>query len=248
MKIPEKTAPILFALLIIAAFLIGRYQGQLEMYRAGGVKTENAGSGSQANVQGAQQAQGQADQQPVSQLSEEQWSKLTGKWAASKGDENAPVTIVEFTDFQCPYCTRYIVDTHSQIDDEYISKGKVRFLIRDLPLPFHTNSSKASQAARCAGDEGKYWEMHDLIFDKQSDWSTGDPTEKMITYASDIGISGNNFSDCLKNEKYKAAVEEDLAMAQELGVSGTPGFFINGKLLIGAQPFSAFQQVIDEQL
>lgn len=249
MKIPDKTIPFIFLLLLVGAFLLGRYQGQLEIFRGGSGsqqgsdQTGNQAGGGQPGTQGtAQQPQATAN------LDAQQWQGVIDAAIGLKGSESAPVTIVEFTDYQCPYCATYISDTYPKIEEEYIDTGKVRYMVRDFPLPFHGNAHQAAQAARCAGDQGEYLAMHDVLFGKQSEWSSGDVEEIFTGYASDIGLNSSSFSDCLSSEKHKSVVDSDLAAAQQLGVGGTPGFYINGKLLVGAQPFTSFQQAIDAEL
>lgn len=250
MKIPQKTIPLLIILLLVASFLLGRFQGQVELLRQG--KTGETLS-AQTGTGGGQNPQAPAQQPPPGGteevvLSDEQWKSVASEPAAEKGSRDAKVTIVEFSDYQCPFCARYISETFPQINEEYIDTGKVRYMLRDLPLPFHSNANVSAQAARCAGDQGKYWEMHDVLFEKQDEWSSGDPKETFAKYAGDLGLNTSSFSGCLSDEKYKEEVDRDGSLAQGLGVRGTPGFFINGKLLIGAQPFSAFEQVIEAEL
>lgn len=249
MNIPKKTVPFIVVLLLVAAFFFGRYQGQNELLRGGQSVGQTLPAQTGGEIAGQQAGtQGQAPQGQEVVLNEEQWNSVISKVAAEKGSKDAPVTVVEFTDYQCPFCARYFADTMPQVEENYVDTGKVRYLTRDFPLPFHGNAQAAAQAARCAGDQGKYWEMHDALFDNQGEWSDVDPRESFVSYASTLGLDSNSFTDCLDSEKYKEAVEEDLALAQQLGVGGTPGFFINGKLLVGAQPFSAFQQTIDAEL
>lgn len=245
MKLPEKTIPFLVLLLLVVAFLLGRYQGQLELLKGDKTqKQEAAQTGNQGNVVG-QQAQPTMTQV---NLPEEKWKQITEGAAAVNGVESAPVTIVEFSDYQCPYCSRYVDEAYSEIKEKYIANGKVRYMFRDFPLPFHQNAMISALAARCAGDQGKYWEMHDILYEKQSDWSGSDAKDKFVGYASDIGINSEAFTKCLDDEKYKDAIEADLALVQELGVGGTPGFFVNGKLMVGALPFSEFEKAIEAEL
>ena len=121
----------------------------------------------QAPSQGDDQALGQNGQQgqapQAGPISDELWGKILENPAASKGEEGAPVVMVEYSDYQCPYCVKYINESFPQIEKDYIDTGKVRYLFRDLPLPFHANASAAALAARCAGDQGQYWEMHDIL-------------------------------------------------------------------------------------
>jgi|SaaInlStandDraft_4_1057021.scaffolds.fasta_scaffold16076_2 protein-disulfide isomerase len=163
---------------------------------------------------------------------------------AVKGDANAPVTIVEFSDYECPFCGKYVQETYPSIVNEYINTGKVKYVFRDFPLSFHQNAQKASEAAECAGEQGKYWEMHDYLFANQDYLAV----ENLKGYAKDLGLDTAEFNDCLDSGKFADEVEADLLDGQAYGVSGTPAFFINGKLISGALPFAAFKAEIDAAL
>lgn len=162
----------------------------------------------------------------------------------SIGPENASVTIIEFSDFQCPFCTK-AEPVISQILENY--KGKVRFVYRDFPLSFHQYAQKAAEASECADEQGKFWKYHDTLFEKQSEWSS-EGVAKLKEYAADLGLNAEQFNKCLDSGKYASEVQKDFTDGQEAGVSGTPAFFINGKALVGAQPFEAFQQIIEQEL
>jgi len=163
---------------------------------------------------------------------------------AVKGDKNAPVTIVEFSDYECPFCARFYSDTLSQIDAEYIKTGKVKLIVRDFPLSFHQQAQKAAEAAECAGEQGKYFEMHDKLF--ESGVAGGVTSFKQ--YAKDIGLNSGKFDDCLDTGKMASEIQKDFNDGQNAGIQGTPGFIVNGQMISGAQPFSAFKQVIDAEL
>jgi len=159
----------------------------------------------------------------------------------SRGAPTAPVTIVEFEDFQCPFC-RKAQDTLEQVLLKY--KDSVRFVHRDFPLqPLHPTSWKAHEAAHCAEEQGKFWEYRDLLY-KNSPAST----EQLATFASQLGLNPAAFKTCLDTEKFKAAVQKDEDEGDRLGVQGTPAFFINGRPFPGAQPESEFSRVIEEEL
>ncbi len=160
-----------------------------------------------------------------------------------KGSPDAPVTIIEFSDFQCPFCTRFYQNTLPQIQQQYIDTGKVKFVYRDFPLSFHQDAQKAAEAAECAGEQGKYFEMHDKLFDTEALDVTS-----LKQHAVDLGLDTDEFNDCLDNDEMAAEVQKDFQDGQQAGVSGTPAFFINGQLVSGAQPFSVFQQIIDQEL
>jgi protein-disulfide isomerase len=163
---------------------------------------------------------------------------------AVKGDSDAPVTIIEFSDFECPFCTRFYQNTLSQIDEKYIKTGKVKFVYRDFPLNIHANAQKAGEAAECAGEQGKFWEMHDKLFD---DGVSGG-VDSFKQYASDLGLDTTKFNECLDSDKMASEVQKDFSDGSAAGVSGTPAFFINGIFISGAQPFEAFEQVIEAEL
>jgi protein-disulfide isomerase len=165
-----------------------------------------------------------------------------------KGDDDAPVTIVEYSDFQCPYCQRFYSQTLSSIEENYISTGKVRFVYRHFPLSFHQNAQIAAEAAECAGDQDMFWEMHDMIFEKGSADGSGLGRSDLETYAATLGMDAATFSACLDAGTYTDKVANDMAMGASQGVSGTPGFIINGVLVSGAQPYSVFEQVIEAAL
>ena len=166
----------------------------------------------------------------------------------AKGDENAPVTIIEFSDFQCPFCKRFFDDTLPALTQNYISTGKVKFVYRDLPLPFHSNAENAALAAECADDQDKFWEMHDLIFQRQDSWASGDAASLFKGYATELGLDDSAFGSCYDSRKHVSEIQKDLADASASGASGTPTFFINGQRLVGAQPYAAFQQLIEAEL
>lgn len=162
------------------------------------------------------------------------------------GDPDAPVTIVEFTDFQCPFCSRHFAQTFPKIKGNYIDTGVVRYVFKDFPLTtIHPQATLAAEAARCAGDQEAYLEMHHQLFSQQSEWANrNDAMEIFIGYAENLGLDGDTFTDCLETHKHLEAVEADLAEGSELGVNGTPAFFINGYFVSGAQPYQLFEQAI----
>lgn len=167
--------------------------------------------------------------------------------APVKGEANAPATIVEFSDYECPFCGKFYTETLPLIQEQYIKTGKVKLVYKDFPLDFHPSAQKAAEAARCVGeqkgDEG-YWKMHDLLFENQQTLSVANYKK----WARSLGVVGTKFDQCLDEGKYAAAVQADLKYGQKLGVSGTPSFFINGKMVTGSQPFEVFKQVIDAEL
>lgn len=164
-----------------------------------------------------------------------------------KGDSDAPVTIVEFSDYECPFCTRFYQETLGQIEENYIKTGKVKFIYRDFPLSFHANAQKAAEAAEIAGKLGgdeKYYEMHDLLFEK----GVSEGVSSFKQYAREIDLDGDEFDRLLDSGEMRGEVQKDFNDGQRLGVQGTPAFFINGEMVSGAQPYSVFEQVIESEL
>ena len=163
---------------------------------------------------------------------------------AVKGDKNAPVTIVEFSDYECPFCARFYTQTLSQIDEQYIKTGKVNLVYRDYPLGFHQQAQKAAEAAECAGEQGKYFDMHDKLFEE----GVVGGIASYKQFAGQMGLDQGKFDECLDSGAMAEEVQKDLADGSKYGVQGTPAFFVNGKLISGAQPFPAFQQAIEAEL
>jgi protein-disulfide isomerase len=159
----------------------------------------------------------------------------------SRGPDKAPITIVEFSDFECPYCGRG-EEVISEVMRAY--PDKIRLFYRDFPLPMHPNAPKAAEAAHCAGDQGKYWEMHSKLFANQRALEV--PALK--GYAKALGLDAAKFDKCLDSGEKAKLVEEGHKAGTELGVNGTPAFFVNGIMINGAQPFDAFKEVIDGEL
>lgn len=155
-----------------------------------------------------------------------------------KGDPNAPIVVVEFSDFECPFCQRFFNDAYKGLMD-YVERGEVLFVYRHLPLSFHPNAMNAAIAAECAReqDEEKFWEYHDTLFANMQAMSVTD----LKKYAADLGLDTEQFNSCLDSQKYKSQVEADAQYAQSKGLSGTPSFLINGVPLVGAQPLAAFE-------
>jgi protein-disulfide isomerase len=173
------------------------------------------------------------------------------------GDIDAPITIIEFSDFQCPFCARFHIQTLPTIMDEYINEGTVKIVFRDFPIQsIHPNALPASVAAECANEQGKFKEMHDILFEKQNEWNNQEMNKTMLLfnqYASEMQLEQEKFDSCLRNGKYIEEIKKDLDDGRAYGVSGTPGFFIgNDQIgfieLKGAQPFESFKKVIDAQL
>lgn len=174
--------------------------------------------------------------------------------APLQGDKNAKLTLIEFSDYQCPFCKRHEQNTSPQIQKEYIDSGKLRYVFRDFPLEaIHPDAFKAHEAARCAGEQNQYWEMHGLLFDS----SPALQLDKLTEYAQQLNLQPEPFKQCLDSSKYADQVRADLAEGQKLGVRGTPTFFLGVsdgdqvkqvRAIRGAMPFTVFKQEIDTLL
>jgi protein-disulfide isomerase len=159
-----------------------------------------------------------------------------------RGPASAPITIVEYADYQCPYCTRAVAAL-KQVEERY--PGRVRIVFRDFPLTqIHPNAGKAAEAGACANDQGKFWPMHERLFANQSKLAV----DELKKHALELGLDAAAFDTCLDSGKHAEAWKKSLEEGQRYGLTGTPSFFINGRLLVGAQPLEAFAQVIDDEL
>ena len=161
--------------------------------------------------------------------------------APAKGSAEAPVTVVEFADYECPYCAR-VQDTLNLILSTY--QDQVRLVFKDFPLSSHPRAQKAAEAARCAGEQERYWDYHDVLFRNVEALEV----EQLKQNAADLHLDTTRFNTCLDSGRQAAAVRRDVVQGSQLGVSGTPAFFINGRFLPGVQAFTAFQEAIDEAL
>jgi len=163
-----------------------------------------------------------------------------------RGTDKAPVTLIEFSDFQCSFCRKFRQTTLPLLDKKYISTGKAKFIYRHFAV-LGKPSEMAAQGAECAGEQGKFWGYHDKLFA-----SAGSPLAftggKLKSYAKELGIKSQAFNQCLDSGKHLKKVEGETAIGAFLGARGTPAFFLNGQLLVGAQPFEVFEAVIEKEL
>lgn len=177
------------------------------------------------------------------------------------GNKNAPVTLIEFSDYECPFCKRHFTQTYSLIKKDYIDSGKVKLVFRDLPLSFHdpmaTTEAIAANCAREQGGDEVYFKLHDKMFTETTSNGTGLTKDQLYKFSGELGLNEANFKACLDSEKNKSEITKDIADAGQIGATGTPSFVvgkssasgeIEGKLIVGAQPYSAFQTEIDSLL
>lgn len=168
------------------------------------------------------------------------------------GSPEAPVTVVEFSDFQCPFCRKLWREALPQIKEKYVKKGLVKLVYRDFPLTsIHPGAEPAALAGECADEQNKFWGMHDKIFEEQDKRGQGTVefnAADLKKWAREIGLNGVQFDSCLDSRKYAAEIEKDLQDGQGAGVTGTPGTFINGRIVQGAVPYAQFETIIEEEL
>lgn len=176
------------------------------------------------------------------------------------GDKNAPLTIVEFSDYECPFCKRSFDQVLPELKKNYIDTGKLKLVFRDFPLSFHANAHKEAEAAECArsqSDDATYFKFHDQIFTRTTSNGVGLALSQLPIIARDLNLNVSQFQECLSSGKFGDEVDKDIADGTAAGASGTPSWFIgqsskNGviksRLVVGAQPFSAFKAIIDEEL
>lgn len=169
------------------------------------------------------------------------------------GDPKARVTIIEFADYQCPFCRSFWKDTLPRLKKEYVDTGKVKIVFRDFPQPGHPEATASAMAAECAEDQGQYWPYHDKIFREQDRRGREGEVVRfraadLKRWGADIGLEAAAFNECIDSGRHKDEVAKDYADAVGVGIQGTPVFFVNGRALFGAHPFATFQKVIEEEL
>ena len=200
------------------------------------------GVDARAAAPAANQPSGPVVEAPVTQQQEFRRYEIPIENSYAIGPSDAPITIVEFSDYQCPFCRRWHDEVYEPLLAAY--PGKIRLVYRHFPLTsIHPDAMSAAEAAMCAGEQDAFWTFHEKLFSSEA---LGNNT--YIQYAQDLGLNMNNFESCLSDRKYQQAVNDDLNFAVDLGIRSTPTFFINGIALVGAQPLDVFQQVIDKEL
>lgn len=177
--------------------------------------------------------------------------------AAFMGNKDAKVTVVEYSDYECPFCRKFFVNTVAQFEKDYVSTGKVKFVYKDFPLhSIHPKSLPAANAARCAGAQDKYYEMHNALFETYDSWINGaNLKDSLTTVAKNIGLNTETFGKCLSDFTYKDAIQKDYTEGYYLGVRGTPTTFVNGKMITtadgesaGAMDYAVLKSEIDKAL
>lgn len=233
-------------LLVIAAFLLGMLVTKVQYLEEGaGAITANEDditTGDEVPVGPVDVSDGE-----LPEMSAEIYNNV-----AKPNGQNEKLKIVEFSDFQCPYCKGFWEDALAEIKKEYVETGKAEFSYRHYPLKeIHPNAQKAAEASECASEQGNFWGYHDELFKNQADWEALSDTEaqtKFAEYANNLGLNGASLAECVSSGKMKPKVDADLADGEAAGVDGTPATFINGILISGAAPYADFKAEIEKQL
>jgi protein-disulfide isomerase len=228
-----------YSVLVVLAFAVGLLVGYVAWGRG---STIAAAAPSAAAAAVAQQPAGQVVEAPQPTQSPYRRYDIPTEGYPSLGPEDAPITIVEFSDFQCPFCRRFEQETYRPLLDAY--PGQIRFVYRNLPLTsIHPNAMPAAIASLCANDQNVYWDYHDKLFSSETlDEAT------YIQYATDLGLDVDTFTACLSSGSHDAFIQQDMDFSLGLGVQSTPTFFVNGLAIVGAQPLANFKQIIDKEL
>lgn len=247
-----RTSPLQLIGLLVIVFGLGLAAGYFIWARPLGAKLATAqqalvaaqtAADQQTAANQAASEQAAAEQAAAGQQEEAKRYDVSIDDDPSLGPESAPITIIEFSDYECPYCQKWVVEVLPRLREKY--GDQVRLVYRDYPLVgLHDNAAPAAEAANCANDQNRYWEYHDLLFSGEK----GLNRQSYEAYAEALGLEMATFKDCLDNRTHQAEVEADYKYASELGVQSTPTFFINGLALVGAQPFEVFERVIEMEL
>jgi len=243
----QSITPILVVLLILASFLLGMMTQKIQYLQNGG-PTLTAGTTQTAQPQAAAP---QDETTPREVIIDDD---------PVLGDKNAPVTMVEFSDYECPFCKRHFDETYAKLKTDYVDTGKVKIVFRDLPLSFHANAHKEAEAAECVrslSDDETYFKYHDAIFTKTTSGGTGFALTELAPLAATFGLDQAKVQSCIDDGKFTAEVDKDMADASAVGANATPSFFIgksdkSGKItgtpIIGAYPYDNFKTLIDKML
>lgn len=226
-----------YSILVVLAFGVGILVGYVLWGRGA-----PAIAAAPAQAPAAGQPSGQVAEAPVTAEPQFVRYDIPIDGYPSMGPDDAPITIVEFSDFQCPFCRRFHDETFQALLDAY--PDQIRFVYRNLPLTsIHSEAMPAAIASLCANDQNAYWDYHGKLFSSET---LGE--EIYIQYATALGLSVEEFNACLSSGKYDDFIQADMDFALNLGVQSTPTFFVNGLAIVGAQPLSNFQQIIDKEL
>lgn len=232
---PKTWTPVLMVLLLVASFLIGMLYTKVQYLEGNGAAAPSRPTA------GTQQAGAQVTPgAKVANVAQGPYSAL--------GNPNAKVKVVEYADFQCPFCEQWFTNVWPQLKKDYVDTGKIAFYFDNYPF-LGQESNWASEAAYCANDQGKFWDLHDYLYTHQGQENSGAFSKANLEqFAATLGMDTSKFNNCLDTDQYSKQIASDLSDGQKAGVNGTPTVFINGTPVVGAQPYSAFQTVIDQEL
>lgn len=190
------------------------------------------------------------DPVPIDDLMNDSQALLDAADGMVKGDPNAPVTVIEFGDFQCPACGVFAMQVKPYLDLEYIQTGKVKFVFYDFPLTgVHQNAFIASRAARCAGDQGRYWDYHDRLFSTRDEWALdNNPVDKYVGYAEALGMDAGAFEACVESDRHAEAVTASREIGSRMGVSATPTILVDGEPVADFRQYNLIKSMIEEAL
>ncbi|ABX13554.1 DsbA family protein [Nitrosopumilus maritimus] len=239
---------VLVITIAISAFFAGNYVSNMNSDKVTQSDLNNAFAKLEEKIGTSTQPSIQPNTQPI---------KVSIDDDPMKGDPNAPITIIEFSDYECPFCGKFYTDTLPLIEENYINTGKVNFVYRDFPIQsIHPNAVHTAMAAECADDQEMFWPYHDMIFENKSTWEKQrgqSLVSELVQYADVLGLDTEEFTTCLESNKHLDEVRNDLQDGQSYGISGTPGFFIgndnSGYIKVsGAKPYQTFAEILEGML
>lgn len=228
----SSSTPILLVFLLVAVFLLGSLTTKLALQNQG---------------ETAKTTKSTSPNQPAQPSAPAKVDVDTGHLPVL-GNKNAKVTVIEFGDFQCPFCEKWFTDVEASLIKDYVNTGKVKFAFRHFAF-LGDESTWAAEASECANEQGKFWEYHDYLYKNQGPERSGTfAKDKLKGFAQALSLDTAKFNSCLDSDKYAKNVTDDQAAGQKAGVKGTPTTFVNGQTVVGAQPYSAFKVILDEEL
>jgi len=229
--LPKSWTPLLMVLLLVASFLLGMLVTKVQYLEKGST------SGTVGTTAGVQPTT--VPGTPVN---------VTVGNLPALGNKDAKVKVIEFADFQCPFCSQWFKNVEPNLISDYVKTGKIAFYWRDYPF-LGQESNFAASAARCANEQGKFWDFHDYLYNHQGQENSGTfSKDNLKKFAADMGLNTDQFNSCLDADKYSKDAQTDLSDGQKAGVNGTPTVFVNGIAIVGAQPYAAFKSAIDSAL
>ncbi|MBD3156429.1 thioredoxin domain-containing protein [Candidatus Peregrinibacteria bacterium] len=224
--------------LILIGVLIGYIVGRFELTSLSFERNNNTHS-AQQTIQPDNAKEKEEEKETIISIDDD----------AMLGSEDAPITIINFSDYQCPFCEKFYTEIFSQLNEDYIQEGTVRYVYRDFPLSIHPQAQYAHYAAECARDQQSYWEMHNKLFEQQEQWTEKENLmEEFNAYAQELNLNKATFEECMSSEKYRDEIAKDRQDALSYGFKGTPTLVVNGTILRGITTYEELQEVIEKTL